>query len=121
MGVTPNRRVYPPRILARILFILLLSILDARFTLYLIAHGAAEVNPMMAFFLRRGAWAFVAVKVILTGLAVTILLLDHDGTIRGTRTPTRLVFYFFVGAFEIVILWELYLIGSLKLFGLMGL
>ena len=43
-------RQYPPRLLAYILFVILLSFLDAFFTLCLLYLGAAEINPVMAFF-----------------------------------------------------------------------
>ena len=44
---------YSPRILAAIVGTLCLSLLDAVLTLSLIDHGAAEVNPLMDYFLNK--------------------------------------------------------------------
>lgn len=106
----PAGRRYPHWLLARILFVLLLSFLDAFFTLYLLHLGAAEINPVMAFFLRFGPAVFMAAKYGITAVCVIVMLVGamHLGD-RGDRLANRL-FYFLAGAFEIVILWELYLL-----------
>lgn len=103
-------RQYPPKLLARILFVLLLSFLDAFFTLYLLHMGAVETNPVMAFFLQFGPAVFMVAKYGITVICVAAMLLGplHMGE-KGEKLADRL-FYFLAGAFEIVILWELYLI-----------
>jgi hypothetical protein len=103
-------RQYPSKLLARILFVLLLSFLDAFFTLYLLHMGAVETNPVMAFFLEFGPAVFMIAKYGITVLCVAAMLLGpiHMGE-KGEKLADRL-FYFLAGAFEIVILWELYLI-----------
>jgi hypothetical protein len=105
----PARR-YPPKLLARILFVLLLSFLDAFFTLYLLHMGAVETNPVMAFFLEFGPAVFMIAKYGITVICVAVMLLGpiHMGE-KGEKLADRL-FYFLAGAFEIVILWELYMI-----------
>jgi hypothetical protein len=103
-------RQYPPKLLARILFVLLLSFLDAFFTLYLLHMGAVETNPVMAFFLEFGPAVFMVAKYGITVICVAVMLIGpiHMGE-KGEKLADRL-FYFLAGAFEIVILWELYMI-----------
>ncbi len=98
------------KIFAKIIFILLLSILDAYFTLYLLSHGAAEINPVMAFFVQFGKGAFFGTKYLLTSISVIILLLPDHLRLFGFHIPRRTIFYTIAGVFEVVILWELYLI-----------
>jgi hypothetical protein len=109
-GAPPGGRRYPAWLLARILFVLLLSFLDAFFTLYLLHMGAAEINPVMAVFLGFGPAVFMAAKYGITAVCVIVMLVGamHMGA-GGDRLANRL-FYFLAGAFEIVIVWELYLL-----------
>lgn len=53
---------------------MLLSSMDAFFTLQLIARGAVEVNPVMAFALDFGHSAFAASKMFLTAFAILTLV-----------------------------------------------
>lgn len=99
-----------PRTLAKILFVLLLSILDGYFTLYLLSHGAAEINPIMAFFVQFGKWPFFAAKYLLTAFSVVVLLLPDHLRLFGFKIHRKAIFLSIVGIFELVILWELYLI-----------
>jgi len=98
------------RIFAKIVFVLLLSILDGYFTLYLLSHGAAEINPIMAFFVRFGKWPFFIAKYLLTAFSVIVLLLPSQLRLFGYQIPRNAIFLTIVGLFEVVILWELYLI-----------
>lgn len=54
--------------------ILLLSVADAFLTLTLLAHGATEANPLLAFVLERFPKAFAAVKMTLTGVSIVLLV-----------------------------------------------
>ncbi len=103
-------RHYPPRYLAEILLILLLSILDAWFTVYLLGHGAREMNPVMAFFMQYGRRAFFGVKYGLTVFGVFILLLNQKEYLAGTRIRRKFIFHAIAMAYAITIVWELYLI-----------
>ena len=122
MGRAPNKpqkapeddtdfyhRRYPTRLLAYILIILLLSCLDAFFTLHLLDIGAAETNPVMAFFLCFGPTVFMIVKYGITAVCVLVILF---GTIRMGEKKKQLadrLFCLLVVAYGIVIIWELYL------------
>ncbi len=101
---------YSPRILAAIVGTLCLSLLDAVLTLCLIDHGAAEVNPLMDYFLNKGTLVFTIVKYLLTSLAVVIfLLLDHN-VLPRTRFRMSSLFTFAIASFAIVVVWEIVLI-----------
>ncbi len=54
---------YNQKLFLAITVILLLSILDALLTLIVIARGATELNPVMAYFLEYGALTFHPVQV----------------------------------------------------------
>lgn len=65
---------YSPHLLVPVLGILGLSALDAAFTIVLIRHGATEVNPLMALFLPDEPLWFAAIKLLLTGLGLLVLV-----------------------------------------------
>lgn len=54
--------------------IMLLSTLDAFFTLELLQRGAVEVNPLMAAAIEHGTAAFAGSKMLLTGLGILMLV-----------------------------------------------
>jgi Domain of unknown function (DUF5658) len=54
--------------------IMLLSTVDAFFTLQLLDRGAIEVNPFMALMLEYGHIVFAASKMLLTGLGILVLV-----------------------------------------------
>jgi len=94
-----------------ILSILILSLLDAVFTLFLLDHGAVELNPVMTYFIEKGPQVFISVKYLITSVAVLILLLFKD----AVSQKHYLVAHSFTWAammFGIVIVWELYLISQ---------
>jgi hypothetical protein len=113
--VADRRRViildrYSPYLLAAIVGILCLSLLDALLTLSLIEHGAAEVNPVMAYFLDKGTLIFTSVKYLLTSLAVVVFLLLNHNVPPRTRFRMSSLFTFAIASFAIVVVWEIVLI-----------
>jgi len=94
--------------LAAILLIVLLSILDAFFTLDLVSHGAVELNPVMAYYLDHGPLVFFGVKYLLTCASIVLILLIRDNT--KAKLQTKILFVLFTIPFVLVIQWELYLI-----------
>ena len=54
--------------------LMILSIMDAVFTLTLISRGGSEVNPFMNALLQHSVWAFTGFKMILTGIPAIILV-----------------------------------------------
>jgi hypothetical protein len=65
---------HEPHLLFLAIMILLLSVTDAFLTLTLIAHGANEANPVMAYFLDETPRLFAMVKMALTGAGIVVLV-----------------------------------------------
>ena len=101
---------YSLRVFGIIIGIILLSLTDALLTLYLIRHGAAEVNPVMEHFLRYGPLPFLAAKYLLTTASIVLLLIYKNVHIFGTRIRAKYLFIIIFLIFASVVLWELYLI-----------
>jgi uncharacterized membrane protein YqjE len=101
---------YSSNLFISILAVVLLSILDAFLTLFLINNGATEVNPFMAYCLSHGPSAFILIKYAITSISVLILLILSNVFILRFNIHTRAIFPYVIGAFGCVILWELFLI-----------
>ena len=101
---------YSKPVFRLIVLILLLSVLDAFFTLLLIDHGAVELNPLMAFYLNIGPTPFVVVKYSLTSLSIFVLLVYSNRAIKSLKIYTRSVFSIISITFAGVIAWQLFLI-----------
>ncbi len=105
---------YSAKTLLLVLLVLVLSVVDAFLTLYLVGHGAAEINPVMAHFLRFGPVAFLAAKYALTVSSILLLLIHKNVYLFHTRLRARVLFYLFLGIFATVVLWEMYLVFVLQ-------
>jgi hypothetical protein len=78
---------------------MVLSCLDAFFTLRLLELGAIEVNPVMAFAIRHGTIAFTASKMLMTGLGILMLVfLSRSRLFNRVRTGLFLTVFFVVYA-----------------------
>lgn len=53
--------------------LMILSVMDAVFTLTLISRGGSEVNPFMNALLQHSVWAFTGFKMLLTGIPAIVL------------------------------------------------
>jgi hypothetical protein len=95
-----------------IVFILFLSVLDAILTIFLINHGAIEVNPIMAFYLDFGPYTFLSVKYGLTSAGLMILLIFKNMFLRSMRVETGAFLYVILAAFIGVVSWQIFLIHS---------
>lgn len=100
---------YSPRIFYAATLILVLSVVDALLTLWLIGEGAQELNPVMAYFLNLGPNMFMAAKYLLTSASVFIVVLFNYILIQ--RIPFRLggLLHYFAACFAAVVIWELVL------------
>ena len=105
---------YSPSLFGAIVIILFLCVADALLTLLLTGQGAVEINPVMAYYLNIGPYAFLAVKYLLTCLAVFILLICQNVFLGALGIHTRSLFYVIIAAFITVIVWQFYLIYKLK-------
>jgi hypothetical protein len=101
---------YSYRTFLVILAIVLLSIFDAALTLHLISHGAAELNPAMAYFLRHGPTAFFIAKYALTAFSIVVILIYGNNFLFGTRLRVKLLFLAALAPFSLVVLWEIFLL-----------
>lgn len=95
-----------------VIAVLVLSVIDAFLTIYLMADGAVELNPIMAYFLNINAVTFMVIKYLLTALSVITVVILHYTFIRYFRFPTRYLLDCFVGIFALVVVWEIFLIGT---------
>lgn len=101
---------YSSKTCAGILLIILLSITDAYLTLYLISHGAVELNPIMRYYLDHSALAFFGMKYLLTCSAILLILVIKDVYLFGTRVQGKVMFVICLIAFTLVVQWELFLV-----------
>jgi hypothetical protein len=102
---------YSTSLVIMVIAILLLSTVDALLTLFLLDHGAVELNPLMAYFLKFGRTAFMLVKYALTATSVTIILLLNYVFVRHLNLQARSLLNYFAGLFVLVVAWELFLVA----------
>lgn len=105
------------RLLYLAVTIVLLSCLDALFTLNLMSIGASEANVVMNSVLGRGVPDFLAFKISLTGLGVILLVIAAHRSFFGWFRVVRLLQLICIG-YVALIAYEIYLFDSiLGLFG----
>lgn len=124
-GLSPRRRsgrraldheapvdFHDRRLLVPVVAMLLLSITDAFLTVRLINGGAYEANPLLAFVLREHPRLFATVKMGLTGLGVTLLVvLARARVFKVVRASAFL--YCLVAAYLGLTAYEAWLISRL--------
>ena len=93
-----------------IVLILFLSILDALLTIVLTAHGAFEVNPIMAYFLDVGPYAFLSLKYLLTIIGLFVLLMLRNIFVKSIRIYAGSLFYFILATFFVIVSWQIFLL-----------
>ena len=101
---------YSSALFGVIVTILFLSVIDALLTLLLLNHGAYELNPIMAYYLRLGPYTFLAVKYGLTSIGVIFFVILKNTFLKSIRLYTDKLLYFVLAAFMTVVAWEFYLI-----------
>ena len=101
---------YSPSLFVPIISILFLSAVDALFTLYLLDHGAYETNPLMAYLLNIGPYAFFVSKYALTMLGIFCLLMFRGVVVRKYNISNHAFLYLFAGVYIAVFGWELFLV-----------
>ncbi len=100
---------YSGSIMMMMVLVLLLSIVDAMLTLFLIEHGAVELNPVMDYYLKKGPPTFVIVKYLLTATSGLIIVMSHYVSIPYINIMSRNLLKVFATGFAAIISWELYL------------
>jgi len=99
---------------ALILMIIMLSILDAIFTLKLINEGAAELNPIMAYYLNQGPLVFFWVKYSLTCGSLLLVFLNQHAYILRNKVPMKVLYLVLIIPYTLVVQWELYLLYTIN-------
>jgi hypothetical protein len=98
-----------PQWLAVAMLIVVLCCVDAALTLTLIAHGAYEVNPIMAPIVGGSALVFTLVKVGLTAGGVVLLTLAVRIRAFG-KIPVSFLLYTVLLGYGILVIYELRLL-----------
>ncbi len=102
--------IYSLKVFSIIISVVLLSVIDATLTLYLIRNGAAEINPIMEYFLKYGPLPFLSAKYLLTTASMILLLIHKNVYLFRTKVRAKFLFIIIFVVFASVVLWELYLI-----------
>jgi hypothetical protein len=99
---------YEPRLFGLAVGILVLSCLDAAFTLALVGRGvASEINPLMRMLMSHDPQLFVNLKVVLTGAAVVFMVALADWHfVRVVRV--RHIMLATLAAYGTLVAFELY-------------
>ncbi len=95
-----------------LLLAVVLCVLDAAFTLTLLAHGGEELNPLMAFALGQGVTEFFWIKFLLTSGALLVALLHRDFVAFGRLRGVHILYGAAVG-YTVLVGYELVLLGAL--------
>ena len=80
---------FHPKVVAGALLIMILSMLDALFTLYHINQGAIELNPLLNLCLAQGQGCFMVAKFLITSVCLLCLVL-HQNFFRITSVLSSL-------------------------------
>jgi len=90
--------------------LMILSVMDAIFTLTLIANGGSEVNPFMNWLLQIDTVVFVSAKMFLTGIAA-VLLVAMSNVLVFKRFRARSILAGALGLYCGLIVYELGLLS----------
>lgn len=85
--------------------IMLMSVMDAFFTLQLLDLGAIEINPVMATVIGQSASSFAVSKMLLTGVGILALVFLSKSRFFN-RVRTGLILTFFFSFYAVLICYE---------------
>jgi hypothetical protein len=103
---------HSPRVFAWVIGVLLLCVADGVLTIFLTSHGAVEVNPLMALFVPDHLHLFAAVKLLLTGCGVLVLVTCSRMKLFRA-IPGELLLALICVAYFALVAYELRLVESL--------
>lgn len=89
-----------------------LCVLDAAFTLTILAHGGVELNPLMALALGQGVTEFFWIKFLLTSGALLVALLHRDFVAFGRLRGVHILYGAAVG-YTVLVGYEMAILGVL--------
>jgi hypothetical protein len=106
---------YHHKYLAITLGIIILSLFDGFFTIYLLGHGAQELNPVMDYLLCISPWAFLLVKFTLTAFGVFCILILSNTYFKPFKLKIGSLFPLILAVMVLVLLWQVSLKFSMAL------
>jgi hypothetical protein len=106
---------YSPGLFFTIVSILFLCVLDALLTLFLLDQGAYEINPVMAYFLEFGPFAFFTAKYLLTIIAILFLLMFRNIVVRILKMRAVSVLYCMAAFYQVVVATQLYFVLTIPI------
>jgi hypothetical protein len=92
--------------------IILMSLMDALFTLNLLSLGAEEINYFMKVLIESGTSLFLLAKLSATSCGV-VLLVAFSRFKLGGLLPVRRILQSLCGVYVCLIIWELYLLVAI--------
>jgi len=98
------------------LSIVLMSCLDAFFTLELLSMGANEVNYFMKVLIESDVSSFLTTKLLITCSGVVFLTAMARFRIAGIL-PVRRILEVLCGVYACLIVWELFLLAAVTIAG----
>jgi hypothetical protein len=102
--------IYSGHLVLCIISIMLLSTLDAIFTLNILANGGEELNIFMAVLIEDNITKFIAFKLALTALALLLLTIHHNAVIAWGFRVSHLA-YLVLAGYSALIAYELTLLS----------
>lgn len=101
---------HDPMLFFVVLAIIIMSILDAFFTILLLKNGnIIEVNPLMAALIEKSSLYFFNVKYLLTALSLILLVIHKNFSFLGAFKITHVIFLIF-GGFFLLNTYQIYLL-----------
>jgi len=110
MSFPPIVNEHGPVTLATVLVIVVLGILDAHFTLELTSLGAKEINPIMAYYLKKSPQVFFVVKYLMTCATLIVLLSLEEISLFGLKIRRGIVLMLILILMVCVVQWQLHLL-----------
>jgi len=102
---------HDPMLFFVVLSIIIMSVLDAYFTILLLENGnVVEANPLMAALIEKGSLYFFTVKYILTALSLILLVVHKNFSLFGSFRTTHVIFLIF-GCFVVLNTYQIYLLS----------
>ena len=93
--------LYSTRLMVAVVALATLSIVDAFFTLALVKEQVVvEANPIMAYYLSLGDSSFLAVKILITILSITVFCLCKNFRVVRVSLLAVMFLYFSVVLYE---------------------
>ncbi|WP_295626940.1 DUF5658 family protein [uncultured Nitrosomonas sp.] len=100
---------YPGHLMVCMVAILFLGMLDAFFTLNILARGGEELNWVMAQLIEDSTQKFISFKLALTSMALILLIIHHN--VRLTeKIRVWHIKYLILSGYTVLIGYELYLL-----------